>query len=357
MARTQSSGQSTILQVAAQAGLSIATVSRVLNGGKYVSDSTRAKVLKAAQELDYQPNYMARQLHGHDSFVVGAVLGLEFGTISPFALKVYEALKIVLERQGYRVSRVKFSPDGEILTAAKAYVGIGLHLDDPRYRQVLAQQAPYISVGDVLEDHFWVASNDERGGYLATDHLIKNGCRTIYYVCQNHDHAVSSVRYQGYRRALRENGLVPSEAIEISLDTGLPALDSYRRIRELLALGVKPDAFVAFSDVVATGIAMAVSDSGRRVPDDVQVVGYDGIDDERYQSLTTIRQDIDSIAVQTAELVMEAIKSGTPRGCWLDVFLRLGQTTSMFRDATRFPPPAARKSAEQGFEPMALTEA
>ncbi len=327
MARIHSSGQSTILQVAAQAGLSIATVSRVLNGGKYVSESTREKVLKAAQELNYQPNYLARQLHGHDTFVVGVVLGLEFGTISPFALKVYEALKIELERQGYRVSRVKFSPDGKILTAAKAYVGIGLHPDDPRYCQVKAQQAPYISVGDVLDDHFWVASNDEHGGYLATDHLINNGCRIIYYVCLYSDHAVSATRYQGYRRALHERGLVPAEAIEISPDTGLAGLDSYRRIRELLALGVKPDAFVAFSDTVATGISMALADSGRRVPDDVQVVGYDGIDDERYQSLTTIRQDVDSISVQTAELVMEAIKSGSPRGCWLDVFLRPGQTT------------------------------
>ncbi len=262
---------------------------------------------------------------------MGVILGLEFGTISPFALKVYEALKIELERQGYRVTRVKFSPEGEMLTAAKAYVGIGLHPDDPRYHQAQARQTPYISVGDVLEDHFWVASNDEHGGYLATDHLIKNGCRLIYFVCLHSNHAVSHMRYQSYRRALYESGFIPYEAIEINLDTGLPALDSYRRIRELLVLGIKPDAFVTFSDIVATGVSMALADNGMRVPDDVQVVGYDGIDDDRYQYLTTIRQNIYSIAVQAAELVMEAIKSFPVRGCGLDVFLRPGQTTCVKR--------------------------
>ncbi len=334
MAKHHSSGQSTILQVAAQAGLSIATVSRVLNGGKYVSESTREKVLKAAAELNYQPNYMARQLHGQDAFVVGVILGLDLGTISPFALKVYEALKIQLERQGYRVKRVKFSPEGELQTAAKAFVGIGLHHEDPRYIKAHEHNTPYISIGDVRDGHFWITSNDEQGGYLATKHLLENDCRTIYYVCLHSEHAVSSMRYQGYRKAILEAGLIPSESIEISVNTGLPALDSYRRIRKLLESGLRPDAFVAFSDIVATGISMALADTGKRVPDDVQVVGYDGIDDDRYHSLTTIRQDIESIAVQAAELVMEAIKDGTPRGCFTDVLLRNGQTTCSVSNST-----------------------
>ena len=321
------SGQSTILQVAALAGLSIATVSRVLNGGKYVSASTREKVLQAAKELNYQPNYMARQLHGQNAFVVGVVLGMNLGTISPFALKVYEALKIQLEKRGYRVKRAMFSPEGKLLTVAKAYVGIGLHHEDPRYGTVQQQEEPYISVGDVREGCFWVASNDKQGGSLATQHLLDNGCRSIYFVCLHSDHAVSIMRYHGYRDVLLKAGLIPAEAIEISVDTGLPALDSYRRVRWLLESGIKPDAFVAFSDVVATGISMALADTGKRVPDDVQVVGYDGIDDDRFHSLTTICQDIESIAIQTAELAMEAIKFCPPRGCWQDVFLRCGQTT------------------------------
>ena len=90
-------------------------------------------------------------------------------------------------------------------------------------------------------------------------------------------------------------------------DTRLPALDSYRRIRELLESGLRPDAFVAFSDIVATGISMALADTGKRVPEDVQVVSYDGIDNDRYHALTTIRQDID-LAILATELIMEAIR-------------------------------------------------
>ncbi len=330
MAIRKSAGQSTILQVAAQAGLSIATVSRVLNGGRYVAESTRERVLQAAKELNYQPNYMARQLHGQDSFVVAVVLGMDLGTISPFALTVYESLKVTLQCLGYRVKRAQFNANGELQTAAKAYVGIGLHNGDPRYQQVISQvENPYISIGNIREGHFWVASDDRQGGYLATKHLLDNGCRTIYYACLHNEHDVAQLRYQGYREALLGAGLIPSESIEIITDTGLPALDSYRRVRELLESGLRPDAFVAFSDVVATGISMALADTGKRIPEDVQVVGYDGIDDERYHSLTTIRQDVESLAVQASELIMEAIREEPPRGCYLNVLLRNGQTTRM----------------------------
>ena len=130
-ATKKSVGQSTILQVAAQAGLSIATVSRVLNGGRYVGVN-RGAVLKAARELNYQQLYGI--LHGGDAFVVAVVLGMDLGTISPFALTVYEALKAALQRVGYRVKRAQFSANGELETA-KAYVGIGLHHEDPRYSQ------------------------------------------------------------------------------------------------------------------------------------------------------------------------------------------------------------------------------
>ncbi|CAM3660835.1 LacI family DNA-binding transcriptional regulator [Parendozoicomonas haliclonae] len=329
MSKRKSAGQSTILQVAAQAGLSIATVSRVLNGGKYVAESTREKVLQAAAELNYQPNYMARQLHGMDDFVVAVILGMDLGTISPFALKVYEVLKGELQKQGYRVKRAQFSPDGELLTAARAYVGIGLHYSDARYQEVMSQEEPFVAIGDVQKDGYWVASNDHQGGYLSTRHLLDNGCRTIYYVCLHSDHEVSALRYQGYREAMHDAGLIPSEAIEIVTDTGLPALDSYRRIRGLLESGLRPDAFVAFSDIVAAGISMALADTGRKVPEDVQVVGYDGIDDDRYHSLTTIRQDIEGIAAQATALVMDAIKKEAPRGSYLDVILRPGQTTRL----------------------------
>ena len=330
MAINKSAGQSTILQVAAHAGLSIATVSRVLNGGRYVAEATRERVLKAARELDYQPNYMARQLHGQDAFAVAVVLGMELGTISPFALTVYEAVKVALQRVGYRVKRARFSADGKLLTAAKAYVGIGLHHNDPRYEQVVNQSGcPYISIGDAREGHFWVASNDQHGGYLATQHLIDNGCRAIYYACLHNNHEVSRSRYQGYRKALLNARLIPAEAIEIVTDTGLPALDSYRRIRELLESGLRPDAFVAFSDIVATGISMALADTGKRVPEDVQVVGYDGIDDDRYHSLTTVKQDVENLAIQATELIIAAIRHEQPRGCFLDVLLRGGQTTRL----------------------------
>ena len=327
MGRKNTDGQATILQVAAQAGLSIATVSRVLNGGKYVSETTRQKVLEAAKALNYHPNYMARQLHGQEGFSVAVVLGMELGTISPFALKIYEALKVNLQGNGYRVKRAKFNAAGELLTKARAYITIGLHDSDPRQKVLRKIEAPVAYVGEPRPDAFWVASDDTQGGRLATEHLLNNGCRTIYYVCLHADHKVSQLRREGYRQAMISAGLIPSEVIEVTQDTGLPALDSYRRVRSLLESGLRPDGFVAFSDIVATGICMALADVGRKVPEDVQVVGYDGIDSDRYHSLTSVCQNIEGIAEKATELVIAAIRKDKVRGESLDVILRQGHTT------------------------------
>ena len=74
---------------------------------------------------------------------------------------------------------------------------------------------------------------------------------------------------------------------------------------------------------------MALADAGKRVPEDVQVVGYDGIDDDRYHSLTTVKQDVENLAIQATELIIAAIRHEQPRGCFLDVLLRGGQTTRL----------------------------
>lgn len=327
MGRKKEDNQTTILQVAAQAGLSIATVSRVLNGGKYVSESTRKKVLDAAKALNYQPNYMARQLHGQEDFSVAVVLGMELGTISPFALKVYEALKVHLQENGYRAKRAKFDESGKLKTKSRAYIAIGLHDSDPRSEGLEETDAPIVHIGDRKHGRFWVASNDEQGGKLATEHLLENGCRTIYYVCLHADHQVSRLRHEGYRQAMLESGLIPSEVIEVTQDTGLPALDSYRRVRSLLESGLRPDGFVAFSDIVATGICMALADVSQKVPEDVQVVGYDGIDSDRYHSLSSVCQNIDGLARAATESIIAAIRKEEPKGELLDVILRRGHTT------------------------------
>ena len=331
MAGKKTSGQATILQVAAHCGLSIATVSRVLNGGKYVSGITRQKVLEAAKALNYQPNYMARQLHGQDAFSVGVILGMEIGSISPYALKVYESLKRYLEERGYRARRVKFGPDNKVLTEARAYISIGVHDSDERLVNLRSSDAPIIYIGEPKEESFWVASNDEHGGMLATKHLLDNGCRNIYFVSLDVGHKVSHLRALGYRRAMLEAGLIPAEVINVPSNSGLSALDSYRRIRPMLESGLKPDGFVAFSDIVASGICMAITDYGKLVPEHIQVVGYDGIDNELYHSLTSVCQNTDAIAEKACDLVIDAIRKNKPRGEFLDVRIRQGHTTRVSR--------------------------
>ncbi|WP_419833425.1 LacI family DNA-binding transcriptional regulator [Endozoicomonas atrinae] len=319
--------QVTIHHVAACAGLSIASVSRALNGEKYVSEKTRQKVMDAVRELNYQPNYVARQMHRQKQFSIGVVLGKDAGTYAPFAMKVYESLQAPFQQRGYRARQAQFLKNGKLKDTSAGYITIGLHESDPRYEVMHNSSSIVLDIGEARKSGLWVSSNDQQGGYLATQHLIESGCRDIHFICLHEKHRVSRFRYHGYLDAIRQHGLTVYEPIAVGDDAGTPALDTYRSLTRLFHAGLKADGFVCFADTLATGACSAASDFGLKIPDDLSVIGYDGIVGYGNIDLSSIRQDIDGLADSAAELLIDAMKSGEMKGRSLDVSLTAGKTT------------------------------
>lgn len=315
---------STIYHVAHEAGLSIATVSRVLNGKKNVAAATREKVLSICKKLNYRPSINARQLHGENLFDIGVILGSDSGTYTPFAMKVYEALKLSLGNRGYRAKRVTL--DQNYSPACKGYIAVGLHASDPRIRQLESGRVPLVTIGDPRNNGFWVASNDHQGGYLAAEYLIQQGCRHIHYVCQHLDHDLSRLRLNGMQYVIARHGLPSPEVHELDNKTGMPVLDAYRLGLHLFNRAAAIDGIVAFSDEVATGLHCAATDLSIKVPDQLRITGYDGVIDRPELSLTTIAQDFSQLAEKAAELVIKAINQETVIGQLVDISLHKGHT-------------------------------
>ncbi len=319
--------QVTIHHVAAYAGLSIASVSRALNGEKHVSKKTRQKVMAAVQALNYQPNYVARQMHRQQQFTIGVVLGKDAGTYTPYAMKMYEALKNTLQKRGYRICRARFDQDGQLVTSAAGYINIGVHESDRRYKVVHHSPAIVLDIGESRDSGLWVSSNDHQGGELATRHLLEAGCRNIHFVCLHEGHRVSRFRYHGYRDAIRKAGLTENSPISVGIETGTPALDTYRELTSRFNRGLKTDGLVCFADTLATGACLAVIDQGLSIPEDLCVIGYDGIVGYGNIQLTSIRQDIEALADNAAKLIIEAIHGDEVQGRLLDVSVIQGNTT------------------------------
>ncbi len=325
MARTDK-GETTIYQVAYEAGLSIATVSRVLNGKKNVSATTRDKVLSACKTLNYRPSINARQLHGESHFNIGVILGTDSGTYTPFAMKIYEALKYALQERGYRTKRTTIEHDATELPECKGYITVGLHESDYRIRRIQSADAPLVTIGDPRDNSFWVASNDHQGGYQAAEYLISQGCRNIHYVCQHINHDLSRLRLNGMQYAIASQGLPAPEIHELDNKTGIPVLDSYRLGMKILTNNPTVDGIVSFSDEVATGLHCAATDLSIAVPEQLKITGYDGVVERGHVSLTTIVQDCSLLAEKASDLILKAISRDVVTGQLVDISLQKGQT-------------------------------
>ena len=180
--------------------------------------------------------------------ILALFFGTDSGTYTPFAMKIYEALKKTLQDRGYRAKRVSLDPDASELTECKGYITVGLHKSDKRIQRLESDQAPLVTIGDPRNNGFWVASNDHQGGFQAADYLIQQNCRHILYVCQHIDHDLSRLRLQGIQYAIATRGLPAPDIHQLDNKTGIPVLDAYRLGLQLLSSDKTIDGIVSFSD-------------------------------------------------------------------------------------------------------------
>jgi len=314
----------TIGDVARLAGVSTGTVSRVLNQRAGVHPQTRERVMEVMKRLGYVPMQAARELTGH-SDKVGILLAPAVRRYTPYFVLLYEHLTEAFWQEGMRLEETPTDAAGLPLTPARGYILLGAHDHDPRMEALQYARVPHVLVG-VYPGAFWVAPDDEEGAYAATRHLLELGHREIAHLTGHPHHQAGRERLRGYRKALEAYG-IPFRP-ELVLDAEFSTLTAYRVLRRAWEGGLRFTALFAASDEMALGAMAALEDLGRRVPQDVSLVGFDDLP-EVGATLTTVRQEIRQVAQAAAGLLKEAIRGATPRGVRIPVRLVLRGTTSL----------------------------
>jgi LacI family transcriptional regulator len=312
----------TIEDVAERAGVSISTVSRVVNQSVPVEPGTEARVREAIDELGYRPNLLARSFRRR----VTQTIGLLVPDISnPFFAEVARAIEDAGFASGYSVvlcnsdlSEVKQETYIDVLLA-KQVDGLilistgfippesGLDLMD----RIGGAGVPCVVVdrdlGDLPIDQVMV--DNHQGGFLAGRYLLQLGHRRIACVTGHRDLAPSAGRIAGFQRALAESGIgTPSTALVSGnghYEGGIAAA------QELLNRGEEFTAVFAFNDLMAIGVIAALQRAGRRVPDDVSVIGFDNIPQTSavFPAVTTIAQPTTDLGRRSVELLLERINN------------------------------------------------
>ena len=326
----------TIQDVAKHAGVGAATVSRVLSGNGYVKQTTRERVLRSIEELNYTPNEMARNLfHGKSGIVAVIIPELAH----PFFSEMVSAIEVELCNLGYQtmVCNTFYEKNYELryleMLKRQRVDGIifGAHtsLAAEMYQEL---QRPVIGLDRRLADTIpLVAADHVAGGRMAAEELIRSGCRNFAQFGDVDDNVSTPSRHRHYvfRRVVEENGLTchsyPKQ----------PNYSAYNTYQEAAArlFAEHPDVDGIFgTDLYAAACLQYALSHGIRVPQDVKIVAYDGTHMTRFldPDMTTICQPIQELADESVRLITELIKGNTihEKEIILPVRLRRGNTTT-----------------------------
>lgn len=333
----------TIKDVAEYCGVSITTVSRVLNNHPDVRESVRERVMQAVRELHYVPNSSARDLGKSQADTIGVVLR---GATNPFLTTVLRSIEQAVAAAGYTMALQQIeSCDDEIAAGAalvrskrlRGLVLLGGEFDYTPER-VADLEVPFVcctftaTFGSLPKDSYSSVSIDDYAeAYRAVTTLIEHGHRRIAVVLENtRDHSISELRYRGYCDALRDADIFFDSALVTECGS-FEMLDVYRATKRLIAAHPDVTALFTISDLMAMAAIKALNKIGRQVPQDCSVISIDGIELTRYlvPTLTSLVQPGADMGAAAVNILLEIIEgTGTHRHLRLETTLREGETVA-----------------------------
>ncbi len=310
-------------RIAGELGVSITTVSKVLNNREDIGDVTRARVLAKVAELGYQPNAVARSLTLRRTHTLGVVIP---DLMHSFFVEIVAGLETVASARGYGILLCSSSEDPNKerqeldMLRQRQVDGVVLASANASGNTDLLQRLTSLGMGLVMidrDDHpdvrcDRVVTDDEEVGRLATAHLIAQGRKAIGHITGT-SVVHARRRADGYRKALKAAGIKPST--EWMVRGGFKEADGYRGMNRLLALRPRVDAVFAANDPSAIGAMKAVWDAGLRVPEDVAIVGAGDIalGDLLRVPLTTISWSREAQGKAAAELLLDRVEANPAR--------------------------------------------
>lgn len=333
----------TIKEIAQRAGVSIASVSNVINGNFHkVSEETRKKIEKIIQETDYKPNAAARSLATQESRILSMVIPnigeyFTFNANPYYAELIAEVEKLAREQDYCLMIRCvercrdivpmlsSWNVDGALFAGASA----------EEIREVRKSlQCPAVFIDSYCEDEgvACVGIDDYRGGYLSAQHLLNNGHRAIAFAAPAFgSEGVIWERFCGFRDACAEKGVTLDEDSIFTVDT----VES-NSIVSGNDIALSPKRFTAvgvMSDLSACGIMQGLRQCGLRVPEDISVIGFDNLSvcTLTTPKLTTISQDIETKARTAGGILLQMIREKQPITAYQKIAVRLEERDSVRR--------------------------
>ena len=312
----------TLEDVAARAGVSRATASRVVNGDTKVAGPTRRAVAAAIDELGYAPNRAARSLAAHRSDSVALVVCEPTGRLfaDPWFGRTIRGIAGVLGATRYQLVLLMVESDAEgdrverhlLRGDTDGVLVVSLRHDDPLPAHLLAASIPCVLAG---RPHpglgaGYVDADNVGGARRATGHLLDRGRRVVGTVAGPADMAPGADRLAGWRLALADHGATPAASLVAHGD--FSRASGQRAAEALLDRHADLDGVFVASDLMALGVLDALRQAGRRVPADVAVVGFDDSELARSSDppLTTVRQPSEEMGARMAEMLLDQLDRG-----------------------------------------------
>ncbi|MEN2985035.1 MAG: substrate-binding domain-containing protein [Dictyoglomaceae bacterium] len=311
----------TIKDVARKAGVSIMTVSRVINGKRNVKEETREKVLKAIEELGYVPNSIARSLTLKKTATIGLVIsditnpffttvarGVEDTAISKhFTVILCNTDENPEKESMYVEVLAKNKVDGVIFTSASG--------KKTPLKSLFMKNIPLVLIDrtiEGLEDVDIVRGDSVSGAYILTKHLIDLGHKRIGIIVGSKSISTAVDRVEGYKKALMDSHIPIDESlIKINENSKFSKEDGYRLTKELLNMKNPPTAIFGGNNLMAIGAILAIREMGLSIPEDISLVSFDDIESlsEVFPFLTVVKQPAYTMGVLATELLIRRIEN------------------------------------------------
>lgn len=311
-----------IKDVAKKAGVSISTVSNVINGNRYVSEELKDRVHQAILDLNYEVNLVARSLKNNKTMTIGVVLTSMDRIFIPqvlsgmqhcaqkhkYSLSIYTTYDDIAKEKSYMKRLVNSQVDGIILDSVA-------DIREEKYYQSLSHlkkgdvPIPVVSIERNLSKYSIssVYVDNLLGAYMATNHLIQSGCEKIVHITGPITIEMLEQRGRGYRKALNEAGMEFSREYEVYGD--FSPLSGYRETKKLIQNGIIFDGIFADNDQMAIGAIKALKESGFQIPQKIKVAGFDNtfVSSIVKPALTTINVPKYRMGVEAMEILCQAI--------------------------------------------------
>lgn len=308
----------TIKDVARIAGVSVKTVSRVINNSKNVRPEMREKVLAAIKTVGYQPNAIARSLRVKKSFTIGVIIA---DITNSFYSTIVRGIEDVAVSKNYSVI---IANSDEVLKKEKLYTRVFVEKQvegmiivpasgSQKYLENLLGRLPIIFVDRYPEGITApvVKVENEKGAYELTRHLLDHGHQEIAYIGFGYGGSLTTAeeRFTGFKKALKERGLEPKE--DFIKTENKTVLDAYRATQEVLKESRRPQAIFASNNLMVLGALRALSHAGLEVPRDIALVGFDDFEmaDTCRPRLTVVSQPAYSLGREAALLLFRRMEN------------------------------------------------